>query len=276
MSASSLRSLRGFSWALPLIAVSLLGGSAGAVTKVVYTGTITDSTSPELTSGASPAYSVDQKFWLSFSINESFNPNLNASCYLTSGNRYNNNQTTCNQSLLSDVSFAAGIGTFSPSSAGVQILIPQSSRTQNLGFTRNLTFNTPTGAQVVSNNSTWEMISWNVPTTYTFSREPTPYMVYPYGPTLLSPSALVLWYYNTSYYRNYAISSPPTVTINFYDPESTATTQLYFSATQMDIIGEAPAPLPFLGAVSAFGFSRRLRRRCRPACKPRSSSSSGK
>lgn len=247
-----------------------------ALTRVVYTGTVSASTSNALRGGSSPAYSLGQTFQVSFTINEAFNPSLN-SCYDDGTTKLYTNNATCNQSLFSNITFTGqSSGTFNSVARGVQIEIPNASFDSNIGFSRN-TFedNSRTGPIVNSNTVDWNLVSWNVPTAYTFVREPTPYMVSPYGPTLLSPTALISWYYNTSYYRNYALSNRPDIFLTFLSPSNSVAT-LYFSATQMDIIGEAPAPLPFLGAASAFGFSRRLRRRCRPSCKPISSSSSGK
>lgn len=274
------RSRLGLSWALPLIAASLLGSPAGAVTKVVFTGTV-NSDSDDLLSTPTPsgaAYVDGQQFQLTFEVNGDFspaNPAWNSVCYSTTFNRYQNTNAACPLSPVKDVAFTGmNSNTTYNQSLGSAIIVPQRSFTSNLGFSRGASFG-DTGRSLNSSGAAFTLVGWTVPASYTFATQPTPYMVYPYtgGPasSLLSPSALISWYYNNSYYRNYALSSPNTITLNFNNPD-TGDIPLSAYITQMDIISEAPAPLPLFGAISGFAYSRRLRRRCRAESRTRSSS----
>ena len=79
---------------------------------------------------------------------------------------------------------------------------------------------------------------------------------------LLTPTSLISYYYNNSFYRDYSsltnLGTPvENVVLKFGEGN------VEFQLTGLDIISEVPGPLPLAGAAGAYGWSRKLRRRIR-------------
>ena len=277
----SVMSSGGSIWLTAACAVALLNPvPSTAGTTVRYTGTITALPNGQTswrgyTTNNPAGAGLDNTLTIEFAINPSFS----TSCVGTISNPGDPDYysaaysvpDSCGGQLFTSISLTGPqvFGAYSLTAGSTEIdaqYASQGATSRNIYLVGSgLTSGIRVGSNLDSSPLTDFQISGDYTFVYTGNPNPgfTPYFAPPFingtAPYsgLPSPSDLIQFYYNSSYYRNYAITpGSSTASVTFGEGV------LDFSLTQMDIIIDGvPAPLPLFGAVAAFSTARQLRRR---------------
>ena len=233
-----------------------------AVTSVVYTGKITSIPANNLVNH----FAVNDTFQLTLVFNQNFNLSC-AGNEANTGVNYQWNDNGCSTKFFSSVSFTGSTGTYSPVEGNAVYAYDSSqspSPAQNPFFIGSLG---PDSGLKAFNDSSLIPDAFNITSNGAYYGFVNSYLQ-PYinvGSSLPSMSDFLQFYYSSSYYRDYSISSTalladsstvlPIGSIGFGEGP------LEFQLTGMDIIGDVPAPLPIFGAAIGFAQAQSLRKR---------------